>query len=899
MSTFDTARYDREVIGPLRGRHGRLPPGDLRVRYAIEPGMDRSAIEERLRKVRMYWNQKATGPAAQAATRVCQRLLAADEEIVRSAGARMLDPTWWQQQAAEHGERAKAAVTDLVRDLRDSYGGTGRITRQQLAAIVTHHQASLRQGQIDSAVQQARLAVVDPVELPQESGIDRTAYRSLSENLAIAGVPTIVQLLHPDLRQPFRLAHGFAVPGRTELRLDAATVDQQTTASNTAAFSSTVQARKNALVALRTAAKQGRDLTTLALYQVVEQLRQGRANGLADRMLVRGAVELGLAAEDAELLVLSLPAVSGTPVSAAGQVRELLGRGELRTAAQRLTAVPAGDPDREAIRQEIADAERRLTELLAEADRAAADDREELAEQLLRRAAATASDDEQTAGRLRRLRPPPPEDLRIEPAARTALRWTGPTTGLPDLRYRVVRGAGGPPATPGDGTLVAETAEVTAVDTDPLVARPSGYAVFVASGTGTWSRPVAATVTVAPPVGEVTIRATRQRVSAAWRTHPAVVAVRVRRTEGRRPTSATDGVVVEAAPDGLTDDDVREGVEYFYSLVAVYRDEDSREVASTMVTVSAAPRPTASAVETLTVEPVRVDGNRARVRLSWVRQPAIEVRVRRAATRPTWQPGSRLSISAIDGYGTEVTGPVVDVGERSSMEADVPLGFHIYVPFAVGGEGVLAGRSVAQGLANPVDQLRVERVGDRVAVSWVWPEQVSIAEVSWERDGRSSSVTRVTRNQYVQENGCRLSADARPGRVTVVGITAGANGEARSPAVVVDVPGRAARLRYTIARPAGLRNRLSRRRVVTVTAEAQCSVEELIVVARPGPVMPVRPAQGTEIVRASGLDFSAGQSRQIEFELPPDLPRPYWIRCFVEPPTGVTLVDPPVDHLRV
>ena len=54
---FDPARYDREVIGPLRGRRGRLPDGDLRVRYAVAPGMDRAALEQRLRKVRTYEKQ--------------------------------------------------------------------------------------------------------------------------------------------------------------------------------------------------------------------------------------------------------------------------------------------------------------------------------------------------------------------------------------------------------------------------------------------------------------------------------------------------------------------------------------------------------------------------------------------------------------------------------------------------------------------------------------------------------------------------------------------------------------------------------------------------------------------------------------------------------------------------
>src|SRR5688572_25189961 len=94
---FDPNRYEQEVIRPLRGRHGRLPDDDLVRRYAIEPGMSPEELRQHLRRIRTYWNQKASGPDNRA--QVCRLLLTADEALQRSAGDKLNDPIWWQAQA--------------------------------------------------------------------------------------------------------------------------------------------------------------------------------------------------------------------------------------------------------------------------------------------------------------------------------------------------------------------------------------------------------------------------------------------------------------------------------------------------------------------------------------------------------------------------------------------------------------------------------------------------------------------------------------------------------------------------------------------------------------------------------------------------------------------------------
>jgi hypothetical protein len=96
---FDAARYDREVLRPLRGAHGQLPPGDLLARYAVDLTMDAAALTAHLAEIRAWWGFRATAPDFRA--QVCGLLLAADRDLQASVGPAMTDPAWWREQASE------------------------------------------------------------------------------------------------------------------------------------------------------------------------------------------------------------------------------------------------------------------------------------------------------------------------------------------------------------------------------------------------------------------------------------------------------------------------------------------------------------------------------------------------------------------------------------------------------------------------------------------------------------------------------------------------------------------------------------------------------------------------------------------------------------------------------
>ncbi|GAA4719991.1 hypothetical protein [Phytohabitans rumicis] len=895
---FDPARYEEEVVKPLRGHRGRLPTGDLARRYAVESGMSREQLKEHLRRVRTYWNQRSG--ARDSRGQVCKLLLAADEELRRTAGEKLHDPDWWRAQQQQWQQRTRTVVDQLAADLAKAYQALGQITRAQLGAVAAHF-AGLDQAHIDEAVRQAGLRVVEAVELPRTSGLNRTAYKDLTDRLSELDLPTIVPLLHPGLDKPFTLVQAFTVPGGPRLTLDRATVVAAIEAAETTADSPALRARKAALKVLRTGLSGGADLRQVALFQVVEQVADGRAQGVADLLLSRRAVELGLDRQDAELLVASLPSGGGGPRDAGTQIRDLLQEGRLREAQRALAALPVTDPQHDEVKALVEAAHATVEGLIQQAAQAVRDHREEDAERRLREATRIAGDDEDLAARLARLPlPPPREPSAVEDAdGSVRLAWKAPDSGAAEVHYQVVRTEGRVATAADDGTPVAATKDTGAVDRRPPVARQLWYAVFARAGDGSWSRPATTSVLVTPGLSAVKVRAHTDHVVGSWTRHPGVVAVRVRRTADRPPRRPEEGVAVRADAESFTDRDVEQGREYYYSLVALYHGERQVEVAAPMVVASASPRAPARPVEALTVTPVSVDGDSVRIRIAWPTVDGGQTRIRYGERAPAWAAGSTVPVADMEAYGREVAGPRRADGAETVLEAEVAAGHHAYVPFTIGGTGAVVGRVVMMGVTEPVRQLTVRRIGAEAVVSWVWPAEVSLVEVAWKTPERSTDLRRITKAQYVSAGGCRLPVQAGGGIARVTAVVVGASGEASSPPVVVSVDGRSAALSYEIQRQPGVLAKLSRQRTLSVRVDADCADVELVVVAAPGLVMPLRPDQGTEVNRYAGLALVRDLSLTLPIAIPPDLRRPYWLRCFVVHPPHVSVVDPPIDNLKV
>jgi hypothetical protein len=274
------------------------------------------------------------------------------------------------------------------------------------------------------------------------------------------------------------------------------------------------------------------------------------------------------------------------------------------------------------------------------------------------------------------------------------------------------------------------------------------------------------------------------------------------------------------------------------------------------------------------------------------------VRVRFAAGRPPWAYGSVLAPSVAERYGAVIAGAPEPRGDDLVLEADVPAGPLVYVPFTVGSAGAVVGRAVHAGRTEPVRELVARRTGDVVTATWVWPPDTGVVEVEWRRPDAAAEVFRLTRGSYVDGAGCVVPAGVAGGTVTVRAVAVGPAGEALSEAADARVEARPLRLRYALRRPPGLRERLAGGRLVELVADRDCDGVDLAVVVVPGHVKPlaVRPEIVAEAYR--DLTLVEGEPLTLAFRLP-KVAKPFWIRCFVTRPDGVTVVDPPVAELRV
>lgn len=886
---FDQRAYLRDVIMPLRDRPGGLSDTDLAKQYAVTLDMTAAELREHLPRVRRLWNQRSGG--VDAAARVCAQLLSRDEQLRAEHGDAMLSPGWWHDRTVEHERAALARAERFAEDLAQAYGAVGRITRAQLEEIAGHWPGLSQRG-VDDAIRRAGLAVVDAIELPATSGLERSAYRSLLRLQDQLGAPTAVQVVHPGT-EPFRLLGPDAVP------LDAATIRERAQEANRAADSAVVRARKEALGLLERAAGNGVDLRALALFQIVERVRDGRAKRLVDGLLVRVATDAGLELGDAQTVVANLPAAAAEPeASPAEKIRQLVADGQLFAARQALAVLPATDPDRDELAEQVAALFEQVDGLRRDADAAAKAEREDEAASLLRSALRIAGDDEDLAERLHTLAPPPPRDLTVRvQGAQVRLAWTAPAA-TAEMRYRVVRGEH-PPRSTGDGDTVAEDTRTEVTDAAPPPGRNLHYSVFATAG-GAWSRPVSAAVRVLPPVTAVQVWVRGDEVSCAWRPHPAAESVRVRRTLGRAPSSPDEGEPVPASRTGLTDAIAGDGRDRFYGIVAVYRDEHGAELAAPMAVAKAAIRDDAPAyVQKLRAHATAVDARTATAHVAWQTPAAGTVSVRRSDQRPPWPAGASVPREEMEGFGEPLIGDRLAQGGETLLEATVPSGNYFLTPFTidVAAGSAVVGEAAVLGVTEPVRQLVARRTGNEATVAWEWPASVSLVEVTFTPAHGSATTRRLTRGQFA-EAGCRIQVGSAGGRISVRALTRGYGSETFSAPASVTVDGVNATISYHLLRAGGTVNPFSRRRLLRVESDQPCDGVELRLVAAAGLAMPTRPEQGQLVEHVSGLALRPGVPWEAPFTLPSRLPKPYWLRCFVVRPSELRVIDP-VDEMKV
>jgi hypothetical protein len=203
------------------------------------------------------------------------------------------------------------------------------------------------------------------------------------------------------------------------------------------------------------------------------------------------------------------------------------------------------------------------------------------------------------------------------------------------------------------------------------------------------------------------------------------------------------------------------------------------------------------------------------------------------------------------------------------------------------------GATVGLGVVEAVAQLEARRTGARTTLSWVWPPDIRLAEVTWPDVSGRTLTRRVTFADY--KNSVVITASPAGGLVSVRAIAVGAQAEAKSPPATLVLEPQALRLSSRLARPGAMA--LWRKPwVATITVDTPCQGVDLSLVGCTTSAIPMRAEQGKEIERFASIRLNTGEPFTFEFRPPRGV---RWVRCFVHHPDNVTVIDPPIDEMKV
>lgn len=576
---------------------------------------------------------------------------------------------------------------------------------------------------------------------------------------------------------------------------------------------------------------------------------------------------------------------SGPPLAA--RLAELLTAGRVM-AAHRLVSGMAPEETPPECRELAAQARAMAGQAVALRDRAVAADDPDLAWQLLDEAEAHAPDLPDLA-ELRRRWPPRPAGTPVVHATSSGVvvTWAASPSRAGQVWYRIFRSTR--PFPPGltDGDLIAEGPDCQAHDPAPPVNTPLHYAVVAQRGEVAAPPAVsAAPAWFRPEISDLRVTVGDGLVAAAWRTPPGAERVVVRRATARPPRDLTDGSPVEPTGAGLADRGLPVGVRHHYLVAVVYQGPDG-EWTTEGTRFSAVPVHPPEPVRELRLDPVEGEPGWLRAGFSPPQWGTVELR---ELTAPPEQPlGARLPAADLPGR------PVAAVPVPDGLKLPVPAAPAVLLAATVSGDlAAIGAHREWRPVPVPAD-LRAQRRGDEILLTWRWPVDVATTRVCWRVAGDHTDhpwhCRRVTAAQYRTDGGATLHPHgARRYQVSVASLVPGAYQELLSPAVVttVDIPVVG---EYTIS----WQGWSDRQLTAAVTARQPVEVPRLVLVA--AAEWPLSPAAGEPLAEVHDVVLGPHRPWLLRCREPARR-RPYWLRCFA-PGGPVELRDPPRDQLRV
>lgn len=889
---FDKDAYKETYLRPKSRQRLTALPDDLFERYAITlPAKNDAEIAGTVRAVRSFWSSQQPGTPMHKFAKMC---IAADEDLKQQKiesgshkGKDMLTAAWWEAKRAEADNAAKDRIKNLASLLKDSNGAFGVVTRSYLATCADR--LSLNPAQAAQAASEAKLEVVDDVEIPSDPPVSEAQYRGLEGYMSVGQVSSVPELIHPGCR-PFKIVTRFESVTIPAANLDVAAVRTQEMDAQKKAVSANWDARRSALNILRSEAERGADLRKISLYHLASAVIGSSvpgAVGIKAELKSRGVDD-----HDASILAVVLADRAGAASeTGSARVGKLLEEGRLQEAEAVARGLPMAGSD--AIKQLLARieaAKAKLAGLLDEARKLLAVPDEIGAAAKVREAATISSDDAEAMMVLVPLAPP--RDLRIDiDGTSVRLHWQPNVGHDGDTAYAVVRSVDAPPSTLVNGHPLPVPSGASATDDSAPVARPVYYSVFASVPGRPTSRSASAQTVLVPTVSDARIETGPDWVSAHWSIHPRAHHVEAVRRDGGTVTP------VEVRLGSARLSGLPEGVSVHIELTTVYEKPEGGWLRSAPVLVAGTPRAAAKPLENLRAQPI-AGPTGVQVRFTWTPIDHSEVRLRRSSAAARWSVGEMVTPEEMTAWGTDVTGPADSAPGQAKLESTMPPGVHYVTPFSVGGTGIVVGRSVSVGVTDPVSGLHATPFSGFARLAWTWPDTSNLVEVSWERDDAGADAVgleKFSRAQYTAK-GVTVPLGSAPCEVAVRALmVVGGETFASPPATVTISTVSQSKIHYKVT-SSGFGPVGGRSKKLTLTAEENAGPVRIALVAAPGAFMPMQPEDGLTIFEQT-ISFAAGVSQTFPASVPKAISKPYWVRCFVLS-GNAQLEDPPLNTLK-
>jgi hypothetical protein len=311
------------------------------------------------------------------------------------------------------------------------------------------------------------------------------------------------------------------------------------------------------------------------------------------------------------------------------------------------------------------------------------------------------------------------------------LDWTtSPANGL--ISYTLVRKSGSVPLTAYDGDILYEGMANSFEDTTATPLRRYYYSVYVKRGnayseTGTAS----ASILIVPEVENLRMVPVDSGARISWDFNPDLREVQIwRKLGGERPLTTGDGMMLDNSRlDGLSDYKLKNEVEYWYYIVAVYV-VGGLKVFSKGVCDSVVPHKLLAPIDQLDI--VKVEEEEDTYVVNWHNTQYADVLLLASPKKPDLRIGETMPVAELmEKYRN------LDMDAKTSSSARIKCTFSggLYV-FAAAVTGKYASIGDSRYLIHVPDMQDIswDMLGNDVVFNMKWPTGVDEVLVSWRFD---------------------------------------------------------------------------------------------------------------------------------------------------------------------